>query len=87
MTDKEAIERLEYIKTHDTDPEDYEVFDLAIKALEEYRPQGKWIHIYPLPEDIDGSYMCSVCQIGDFDIQGNENFCPHCGADMRFTEG
>jgi hypothetical protein len=24
MTNKEAIERLEYIKTHHTDPEDYE---------------------------------------------------------------
>ena len=33
MTNKEAIEKLAYIKTHDTDPEDYEVLDLAIKAL------------------------------------------------------
>jgi len=42
MTNKEAIERLEYIKTHHTDPEDYELFDFAIKALQE-RPHGKWI--------------------------------------------
>lgn len=35
MTKKEAIERLTYIKTHDTDPEDYELFDFAIKAIEE----------------------------------------------------
>lgn len=34
MTNKEAIEKLAYIKTHDTDPEDYEVFELAIKAFE-----------------------------------------------------
>lgn len=38
MTNKEAIERLTYIKTHDTDPEDYALFDLAIKALED-KPQ------------------------------------------------
>ena len=47
------------------------------------RPKGEWIYDYPLPEDDCGAYMCSVCQIGDFDIRGNENFCPHCGADMR----
>lgn len=50
MTNKEAIERLEYIKTHHTDPEDYELFDLAIKALKDSvvnenltteRPQGE----------------------------------------------
>lgn len=42
MKNKEAIERLEYIKTHDTDPEDYEVLDLAIKALQfAERPQGE----------------------------------------------
>lgn len=34
MTNREAIEQLKYIKEHQIDPEDYAVFDLAIKALE-----------------------------------------------------
>lgn len=49
---KEAIERLEYIKTHDTDPEDYEVFDIAIKALEE-QLTGKWIPIHYRPLTVE----------------------------------
>lgn len=52
MTNNEAIERLTYIKTHDTDPEDYELFDLAIKKFEE-----KWIPTSEiLPEEYD-SYL------------------------------
>lgn len=33
MTNRDAIERLIYIKMHQIDPEDYEVFDFAIKSL------------------------------------------------------
>lgn len=41
------------------------------------RKKGKWI---------DRGYMkvgfhCSVC--GGYAISGKDNFCPHCGADMR----
>ena len=43
MNNEEAIERLTYIKTHDTDPEDYELFDLAIKALEKSEVKGDLI--------------------------------------------
>lgn len=39
MTSKEAIGRLAYIKTHQIDPEDYEVFDLAIKLL---KREAQW---------------------------------------------
>jgi len=85
MTNKEAIERLEYIKTHDTDPEDYELFDLAIKALEE-RPQGEWKH-----NNFDEHY-CNKCgnfalwseEADDYDYyEVQSNFCPNCGARME----
>lgn len=53
MNNEEAIERLTYIKTHDTDPEDYELFDLAIKALEKSEVKGDLISREALKKAFD----------------------------------
>lgn len=47
------------------------------------RPHGKWLYVHPLQEDDGGAYMCSVCRTGDWNIRGDENFCPNCGSDNR----
>lgn len=52
-------------------------------SYEPDRPHGEWIFVHPLQEDDCGAYMCSVCKTGDFNLRGDENFCPNCDADMR----
>lgn len=47
---------------------------------------AKWIRVHPLQENDGGAYMCSACRTGDWDIQGTEEKCPYCGADMREVE-
>ena len=47
------------------------------------RKKGKWIFIHPLQKDDPGSYMCSVCEYGDWDIKPTDKYCKFCGADMR----
>lgn len=56
----------------------FEALDLAIKALEQIRPKGKWIEV----EDAYGMswFRCDKC--GDFEYV-NSDYCPLCGADMR----
>lgn len=56
-----------------------EAFELAIKALEETRPKGKWEKhsIY------DGVLICSNCNRGSTKYSTEFSFCPSCGADMR----
>lgn len=52
--------------------------DMAIKALENDRPQGEWIS-----EDLaefPRKYTCSAC--GDWQTYGRLKFCPNCGAKM-----
>lgn len=48
-------------------------------------PKGHWIKIHPLQADDPGAYMCSCCEVGDWNLKGTEKFCPNCGAEM--TEG
>lgn len=56
----------------------------------EQRPHGEWIE----HEDKDykgrGYNMCSVCNwkfsFGAYPLIYEQNFCPHCGADMREGE-
>ena len=84
MTNKEAIERLKWVKKRICDitysPESFEALDLAIKALEE-RPKVKWI------EFDDGSVACPVCGTGT-SIKSIPSvvffrYCPNCGARME----
>jgi len=75
---EEAVERLEYIKTHDTDPEDYEVFDLAIKALET-QLTCEWIYHEEWENEGGCGYECPRCgRAYDYDM----NFCGYCGTRM-----
>lgn len=55
-----------------------EALDLAIKALEEQRPQGKWLH----PYITNIACECSKCHL-QLPITDYFNFCPNCGAYMR----
>lgn len=59
--------------------EQKEALDMAIEALEQTRPKGKWIG----EENLDGSirYMCDNCK--EFESVDYYDFCPNCGADMR----
>ena len=79
MTNKEAIEILSNrLNTYYCTDEDLQALDLAIKALEE-RPQGEWIVFYtPKKKKV---FKCDKCMA--VSIQGQTNFCPNCGADMK----
>ena len=44
---------------------------------------GHWIFVHPLQEDDGGGYMCSICNVGDWNLNGKENYCPNCGAKME----
>jgi rubrerythrin len=87
MINKEAIEKLGYIKNQYhtlLNFDDYdEVFDIAIKALEE-RPHGKWIPTRSW--DNRDIWVCSKC--GNQNRYGItvEKACWCCGADMRGKE-
>ena len=60
-----------------------EALDLAIKALEQARPKGKWSRPSVVAMPYSFAYECPICrQWGN--IQTFEpNYCPNCGADMR----
>lgn len=64
-----------------------EALDLAIKALENERPQsqGKWICTFhsTFPQYESDEYRCSICN-----SMGNKTykFCKNCGAKMRSNE-
>lgn len=88
MTNKEAIEQLEWVEERickiTYSPESFEAINLAIKALEE-RPTGEWEYVGI------GIYECTNCkaeyEAGIYDhcnVNNSEfRFCPNCGADMR----
>jgi len=64
--------------------EDIKAFDLAIQAMEEYRPAGEWV------SDHDKSWIlrCSICnREANFDDYEGEYtrsaYCPRCGAKMK----
>lgn len=56
-------------------------FKLAIKALEQARPKGKWIATENEEINIVG-YYCSSCDL-PMETEEKTAFCPNCGADMR----
>ena len=79
MTNKEAIKQLEELKfaLSGTDDRVLNVMacDMAIAALKDARPKGKWIvderMVFP---------KCSCCKVQGYN---SFDFCPMCGADMR----
>ena len=86
MDNKETIEILKYHKHHIVagSPEDIAI-DLAIKALEEHRPQGEWVVI---PERC--FIYCKECghvkpfSVEEFKLGINfPKFCEECGAQMK----
>lgn len=92
MTNKEAIEILESIKEiNEVDPamidnNDCIALDMAIEALKNERPHGKWTEHQDCFDDT--YYTCSHCGEDWTTIEGNPtdnlmNYCPMCGADMR----
>lgn len=50
--------------------------NMAIKALKEERPHGKWTVRY----DTMYHFECPFCK---YLHQYKDNFCPNCGADMK----
>lgn len=60
-------------------------FKLAIKALEQTRPKGKWIIRPDRASDIE--YRCSECGKIQFADDTNElNYCCNCGSKMEMEE-
>jgi DNA-directed RNA polymerase subunit RPC12/RpoP len=89
MTREEAIERLkrkidciENGALCSDFGSDKEVFDMAIKALEQEPKTGHWRAIYQGDEIID--YRCSECEFGSTFGKSpyRMNYCPNCGAKM-----
>lgn len=88
MNNKEAIDYINLIFARDRANElhfishDEEIaLDLAIKALEDARPTGKW-------NFNDGVWGCSMCwqMPWYFDrtpMKSGYKFCPYCGARME----
>ena len=67
-------------------------FDVAIEALKTERPKGEWedSHIYSCGKILKGrndviEHKCSVCKRWSIKWDGTipDNYCSHCGADMR----
>ena len=80
MTNKEAIEELKGMQdfingTRLKGEIRAEVFDLAIKALEE-RPQGEWI-------DTGSGQECNVCHEVQYGYDNFRYYCARCGAQMQ----
>lgn len=82
MTNEEAIIRLKNIDIRDALQEDYDALHMAIKALEQARPKGKWKRISPA-----GIYECTNCNqvimTSDIDCY---KFCHGCGVRMEGEE-
>lgn len=90
MTREEAIHRLKntaWLGTNKDREETEQAVDMAIEALT--RSKGEWV----LSDNPNILYECSNCGHG-FPHKRNgkstvfyfQNFCPHCGADMRGEE-
>lgn len=82
MTREEAIDLLGCIYMEVSTDADKEAVDMAIEALKEQRPRGRWIF------NKDGNYECSECRIAWKDMPAKDakpvfKACPWCGADMR----
>ena len=87
MTAEKAIEILSDVgDINRCCAEDAEALDMAIKALEQTRPKGKWSRPSVVAMPYSFAYECPICrQWGN--IQTFEpNYCPNCGAKMEVEE-
>lgn len=95
MTNKEIIKYLIAPVATSTEPsaeylKQKEAYDLAIKALEEQRPKGMWIHRRVIAKNRSfDMVVCSNCwEEFSWDAEtgvsmDNYETCPNCAADMR----
>ena len=90
MTNEEAVSLLMNISAYDIDNkrgmQKQEALEMAIKALEQTRPKGKWSRPSVVAMPYSFAYECPICrQWGN--IQTFEpNYCPNCGAKMEVEE-
>lgn len=93
MTKEEkAINGLKFLRDTVESDEDFEMFDIAIKALEQKSRKGHWINKHHSDEDESCSAECSSCHKRS-DGYAFEygyglkfkyyDFCPMCGSDNR----
>lgn len=92
MTNKEAIKRLKEVQAEFNENwVDYggvnQAFELAIKALENERPQGVWIKNAENWDYINPPFLCKCSFCGHIlsfmNYYPKSNFCPNCGAKMK----
>lgn len=81
MTREEAIQQLKIMRqqySHIRRQErEWEAVDMAIEALRQEKPKGRWI------EEGLMMWKCSECGLLSF---SDSHFCSDCGADMRNNE-
>lgn len=91
MTRELAIKELENMKEFNYTLAPLEVFDMAIKVLEQEPRKGHWIDTREISTNRRGQIVheviCSECSgIAYFRTMGNKyigaNLCPNCGAKM-----
>ena len=92
MTNEEAIKKIMHVKYCYAYEGDYEAFDMAIKALSEDRPTGKWIRCKKQNKaDLyngNALYECSNCGHTDLHAETQEvPYCWYCGARMGNEDG
>ncbi len=85
MTNEEAIEILEEVKSIDDSMYQYnqsymDALNMAIEALKNQPKQGHWVNSA-------GNDVCPVCGVEIVDLwmipDADANYCPICGAIMR----
>lgn len=60
--------------------------DMAIKALEQTPPKGKWSRPSVVTMPYSFAYECPICRQWGNIQTFKPNYCPNCGADMRGEE-
>lgn len=79
LTKEMATETLEQGELNSCCERERLTIEMAIKALKESRPKGRWVIVSTFPI----RWQCSVCKT---DYERASNYCSHCGADMRGEE-
>lgn len=59
---------------------------MAIKALEQTPPKGKWSRPSVIAMPYSFAYECPICRQWGNIQTFKPNYCPNCGADMRGEE-
>lgn len=83
MSREKAIERLEALLRFIFDAEWRQALIMAIEALSNERPKGRWKTQYRSGAKVTNGFVSSCC---DMYNERKSNYCPNCGADMRGEE-